>query len=444
MESANETWVKALGELQTQVSRANFNTWLKNSHGVSFQNGVFVVGTPSAFVAEWLTKRLHSLVKKTLTHVLDTETEVEFVVRGKTTPSPRKQLQSSLADGGTITRSRTDPLTARCTFDTFIVGSCNRLAYATALEIAENASSTFNPLYIYGSTGQGKTHLLQAIGHAARMNGREVLYTTAERFTDDFVLSVKQKRVEEFSARFRSLSLLLFDDIQFLASKRQTLQCFYHIFDELHQNGCQIALTGDSHPRDIHMLGEKLRSRIESGMVASIQPPEFETRLSFLETKGTEFDTPIPPDALGLLAEEVRGNMRQLEGALVYLTAHTRLTGDTISTQSVHNLLTSISSSNGDFRTILQAVSDSFDVSMEDLLSTKRDKKTAFARQVAMYILRTETGCSFSAIGHELGNRNHATVMHGYRKVSDEISENHKLARQIGRIHDLLSSEKQL
>ena len=405
---------------------------------------MFLVGTPSAFVAEWLTKRLHSLVKKTLTHVLGAETDVEFVVRGKTTPQKRQRLQSALADGGTSTKVRTESLTTRCTFDTFIVGSCNRLAYATALEIAENSSSTFNPLYIYSSTGQGKTHLLQAIGHAASMSGREVLYTTAERFTDDFVLSVKQKRVEEFSARFRTLSLLLFDDIQFLASKRQTLQCFYHIFDELHQNGCQIALTGDSHPRDIHMLGEKLRSRIESGMVASIQPPEFETRLSFLENKGAEFDYPIPPDALSLLAEEVRGNMRQLEGALVYLAAHTRLTGDTISTQSVHNLLTSISSSNGDCRTILQAVSDSFDVSLEDLLGKKRDKKTAFARQIVMYLLRTETGCSFSAIGRELGNRNHATILHGYKKVSEEISANHKLARQVGRIHDLLSSEKQL
>jgi len=444
LELANETWLKALGELQTQVSRANFNTWLRNSHGVSLQNGVFVVGTPSAFVAEWLTKRLHTLVKKTLTHVIGAETDVEFVVRGKATPSRRQQLQSAHADGGAITKVRGDSITTKCTFDTFVVGSCNRLAYATALEIAENVSSSFNPLYIFSNTGQGKTHLLQAIGHAARLSGREVLYTTAERFTDEFVLSVKQKRVEEFSSKFRTLSLLLFDDIQFLASKRQTLQCFYHIFDELHQNGCQIALTGDSHPRDIHLLGEKLRSRIESGMVAPIQPPEFETRLSFLEAKGAEFDVPIPSDALHLLAEEVRGNMRQLEGALVYLSAHTRLTGDTINAQSVHNLLTSISSSNGDCRTILQAVSDSFDVPLEDLLDKKRDKKTAFARQVAMYLIRTETGCSFSAIGREMGDRNHATIMHGYKKIADELPDNHKLARQMGRIRDKLATDKQL
>ena len=443
MESAHETWQKALGELQTQVSRVNYNTWLSNSHGVSCENGVFVVGTPSAFVAEWLTKRLRSLVKKTLTHVVGCDTEVEFIAHDRLRPQRRPQLQSALADGGVSTRARVEALNSRFTFDNFVVGSCNRLACATALEVAENSPSSFNPLYLYSGTGQGKTHLLQAIGHAARLSGREVLYMTAERFTDEFVLSVRQKRVEEFSSRFKSLSLLLFDDIQFLANKRQTLQCFYHIFDELHQKNCQIAVTGDRHPRDIQMLGEKLRSRLESGMVASIQPPECETRLCFLEARSAEADIVVPADALRLLAEEVRGNMRQLEGALVYLAAHARLTGDVISAQSVHNLLTSISST-GDSGAIVHEVADSFDVPMEQLLGKKRDRKTALARHVAMYLMRTETGCSLSEIGRQLGNRNHATVLHGYNRISEELTQNPKLSKQLARIRERLSQDKGL
>ncbi len=443
MESAHETWQKALGELQTQVSRANYNTWLRNSHGVSYDNGVFVVGTPSAFVAEWLTKRLRSLVKKTLTHVVGYDIEVEFIVRDKLLPQRRPQLQSALADGGVSTRARVETPNSRFTFDNFVVGSCNRLACATALEIAENSPSSFNPLYLYSGTGQGKTHLLQAIGHAARLSGREVLYMTAERFTDEFVLAVRQKRVEEFSSKFKTLSLLLFDDIQFLANKRQTLQCFYHIFDELHQKDCQIAVTGDRHPRDIQMLGEKLRSRLESGMVACIQPPERETRLCFLEARSAEADILVPADALRLLADEVRGNMRQLEGALVFLSAQARLTGDDINAQSVHNLLTSISST-GDSGAIIHEVVASFDVPLEQLLSKKRDRKTALARHVAMHLMRTETSCSFSEIGRQLGNRNHATVLHGYNRISVELTQDPKLRKQVARIRERLLQEKDL
>ena len=443
MESAHEIWQKALGELQTQVSRVNYNTWLRNSHGVSSDNGVFIVGTPSAFVAEWLTKRLRSLVKKTLAHVVGYDTEVEFVVRDKRPPQRRPQLQSALADGGVTTRARAEAPNSRFTFDNFVVGSCNRLACATALEIAENPPSSFNPLYLYSGTGQGKTHLLQAIGHTARLSGRQVLYITAERFTDEFVLAVRQKRVEEFSSKFKALSLLLFDDIQFLASKRQTLQCFYHIFDELHQKDCQIAVAGDRHPRDMHMLGDKLRSRLESGMVACIQPPECETRLCFLEARAAEADNCIPADALRILAQEVRGNMRQLEGALVYLAAQARLTGDDINAQSVHNLLTSISTT-GDSGAIVHEVADSFDVPMQELLGKKRDRKTALARHVAMYLMRTETSCSFSEIGRQLGNRDHATVLHGHNRISLELKQNPKLSKQVARIRERLSQEKGL
>lgn len=440
MESAHIIWQKALGELQTQVSRANYNTWLRNSQGISFEDGVFVVGTPSAFVAEWLTKRLQSLVKKTLANVTGTETQVEFRVHDGARPQGRTKPASAFADGGAVApASSAEQNGARCTFDDFVVGPCNRLAYATALEIAENPMSTFNPLYLYGGTGQGKTHLLQAIWHSAQRCSREVLYTTAERFTDDFVMAVKQKRVEDFHARFKSLSLLLFDDIQFLASKRQTQQCFYHIFDELHQRNCQIAVAGDHHPRDILLLSEKLRSRLESGMVACLQPPDIDSRMTFLQAKAAESDICLPPDALRLLAEEVRGNMRQLEGAIVYLSAQARISGEPVTAHSVHRLLTSLSTS-GDAKAIIHAVADTFDIPVEDLIGKKRDRRTALARHTAMYLLRKHTTSSFAEIGRELGNRNHATVLHGCNRIEQELAQNPRLDRQLSRIVSHLSA----
>ena len=441
MESTREIWQKALGELQTQISRANYNTWLRDSHGVSYDNGLFVVGTPSAFVAEWLTKRLHSLVRKTLTSVTGSETDVQFVVHDLTPAHHRPQLSSALADGGAVAPAPVETNNARFTFENFVVGACNRLAFATALETAENPLSTFNPLYLYGGTGQGKTHLLQAIAHSAQQHDREVLYITAERFTDEFVMAVKQKRVEEFHARFRTLALFLFDDIQFLANKRQTQQCFYHIFDDLHQRNCQIAVAGDHHPREMQLLAEKLRSRLESGMVACIQPPDLDSRVAFLEAKALESDIVVPPDALRLLAEEVRGNVRQLEGAIVYLSAQARITGDPISAQSVHRLLTNTSSS-GESKSIIHAVADVFDVPVEDLIGKRRDKKTSLARHAAMYLMRKVTSCSLSEIGRELGDRNHATVLHGYNKMLKEITANPRLERQLARVMEQLPSSR--
>ncbi len=443
MESAHDIWQKTLGELQTQVSRANFNTWLRNSQGISFDDGVFVVGTPSAFVAEWLTRRLHSLTRKTLSHVTGTDTQIEFCVSDGSHLRQPTLSSGAVADGGVVSPASIDHNHSRCTFDNFIVGSCNRLAYATALEIAENPLSTFNPLYIYGGTGQGKTHLLQAIARSAERSGRGVRYTTAERFTDEFVMAVKQKRVEEFHARFKALSLFLFDDLQFLAGKRQTQHCFYHVFDELHQRNCLIAVAGDHHPRDIQFLSEKLRSRLESGMVACIQPPDLDSRISFLRARAADSDIEVPADAVRLLAEEVRGNMRQLEGAIVYLSAQARISGDPITAQSVHRLLTSISTS-GAGKAIIHAVADLFDAPVDNLISKKRDKRTAFARHVAMYLMRKHTGSSFSEIGRELGNRNHATVLHGYNRIALELTRNPKLARQLSRISSQLPDSQDM
>lgn len=442
MESVKEIWERALGELQIQVSKANYVTWLKSSQGISCQENTFVVGVPNAFVAEWLSKRLHSLIRKTLAEIIGRDVDVQFTVHNQA------QIQGDLlhanqTDGGTSTKVKIGRFNPKYTFDNFVVGDCNRLAYAAALEVAENPGRTYNPLFIYSSIGQGKTHLLHAIGHRAISNGLQASYTSAERFTNEFVLAIKQRQVEEFRNKFKSIHILLFDDVQFIANKKQTQQCFFHIFNELYNNNGQIVITADCPPQDIALLSNKLKSRLKCGLTTSIEPPNFETRLSILRAKAEEMLTPISEEVLQLLAERIRENVRQLEGAVIYLTAQAKLTGRELIPQIVNRLLTSTSSKQG-IKAIMQTVLDYFNLSIEELMGKKRDRKTALARHIAMYLMREEGNYSFSEIGKELSNRNHATIIHGWEKIAKEISVNRKLRQQVLEIKEGINRNKAL
>jgi len=443
LESAREIWQRALGELQIQVSKANYCTWLKNSEGVSCQQDTFVVWVPSTFVAEWLTKRLHSLVRKTLAEITGRDIDVQFTVPN------HYQIQGDLVhanqtDGGTSTKVKIARFNPKYTFDSFIVGNCNRLAYAAALEIAENPAHTYNPFLIYGSTGQGKTHLLHAIGNKATSSGLQATYISADRFTNEFVLAVKQKRVEEFRNQFNSIQILLFDDIHFIANRKQTQQCFFHIFNELYNSNRQIAVTSGYPPEDMTLLSNRLKSRLECGLITSIEPPDFETRLSILRAKAEETKTSISNEVLQLLTERIKGNVRQLEGALTYLTAQAKLTGEELSPQKIDRLLTGITSKQGR-KMAIQAVADYFNLSIEDLVSRRRDRKTALARRAAIYLMRGERNCSFAEIGKELGNRSHIAIAYGHKKIVSEMEANPELKEHIMEIKrslDLAETQK--
>ena len=441
MESAKEIWERALGELQIQVSRANYTTWLSNSQGISYQDNIFVVGVPNIFVAEWLSQRLCSLVRNTLANIIDKDIDIQFVVHNQDQLQASSLAHANQTDGGTSSKVKRHKLNPRYTFDNFVVGDCNRLAYAAAAEVAENPGHIYNPLFIHSSTGQGKTHLLHAIGHIATSNGFPVAYISAEQFTSEFVLAVRQRQVEDFRGKFRNIHIFLFDDIQFLANKKQTMQCFFHIFNELYSNNHQIVITSDRSPKDMAMLSNKLRSRLEWGLVASIQPPDFETRLSILRAKAEATLTPRLEEALQIIAEKIYGNVRQIEGALAYLTAQAKLSGAEIRPQVVNKLLTGITN-NQDTRVIIQTVADYFDLPVEELTSKKRDRKVALARQIAMYLMREENNYSFTQIGKELGNRNHATVLHGYEKIASEMNINYKLHAQVLEIKEKLTLHK--
>ena len=439
LESAKEIWQSALGRLQIQVSKANYATWLGDSQGLSWHDNMFIVGVPNVFVAEWLSKRLYPLVRKTLVDITDKDVDVRFQVHN------REQLPTSAlagqTDGGTSSKATQYRFNPKYTFDDFVVSDSNRLAYAAAVEVAEDPGSGYNPLFIHSTTGQGKTHLLHAIGHLTTNNGLQAAYITAEQFANEFVLAVKQNQVDKFRSKFRNIHIFLFDDVHFLLDKKQTLQCFFYTFNDLYSNNKQIVITGDCAPQNMHPLSNKLKSRLQGGLVVDLQPPDFETRLNILRAKAQKMMLSELEGVLHIVAQKVCENVRQLEGALVYLTAQAKLSGAKITPETINNLLTSVTSKQ-DIKLLLRTVADYFSIPPEELISKKRDRKTTLARHVAVYLLREGYNCSLSEIGKELGGRNHATILHGYEKIANELNVNPHLSDEIGEIKGRLSSEQ--
>jgi chromosomal replication initiator protein len=439
LESAKDIWQSALGKLQIQISKANYTTWLRDSQGLNCHDNVFVVGVPNIFVAEWLSKRLYPLVRKTLVGITGRDLDVRFEVRNR--EQPQNSSLFAQTDGGTSSKATRYRFNPKYTFDNFVVSDSNRLAYAAAVEVAENPGASYNPLLIHSATGQGKTHLLHAIGHLTTNNGLQAAYVTAEQFANDFVLALREKQVDKFRSRFSNIHVFLFDDVHFLLDKRQTLQCFFHTFNELYGNNRQIVITGDCAPHNMYPLSSKLKSRLEGGLVVDLRPPDFETRLNILRAKAEKLMSSELEGVLSIVAEKVCENVRQLEGALVYLTAQARLSGAEITPQTVNKLLTGMTSKQ-DIKQLLGTVSDYFGIPVEELTNKRRDKKTAMARHVAIYLLREGYSCSLSEIGKELGNRNHATVLHGYEKIASALSTNQHLSDQVAEIRERLSPQR--
>jgi chromosomal replication initiator protein len=402
------------------------------------RDNVFVVGVPNVFVAEWLSKRLYPLVRKTLVDITGKDIDVRFEVYNREQPATSPLVAQT--DGGTSSKATHHRFNPKYTFDNFVVSDSNRLAYAAAVEVAENPGSSYNPLLIYSTTGQGKTHLLHAIGHLTTNNGLQAVYVTAEQFANDFVIAVREKQVDKFRSRFRNIHVFLFDDVHFLLDKKQTLQCFFHTFNELYSNNRQIVITGDCAPQNMDPLSNKLKSRLEGGLVVGLQPPDFETRLNILRAKAERPLTSELEGVLSIVAEKICENVRQLEGALVYLTAQAKLSGADITPQTVNKLLTSMTSKH-DIKQLLRTVSDYFGIPAEELTNRKRDKKTTLARHIAIYLLREGYSCSLSEIGKELGGRNHATILHGYEKIASALSTNPHLSDQIAEIRERLGSQ---
>ena len=432
--TAQETWEAALGELQVQVSKSNYRTWFQKTTGLSYGENQFIIGVPNTFVAEYLEKNQRSLIEKALIGLTSPDIQVAFHVNGKQKQSPDTSGAELTIQAAT--KSYSHSLNQKYVFESFIEGSCNRLAYAAALAVAHNPENSYNPLFIYGGVGLGKTHLLHAIGHVALSRHIPVICVSAEQFTNEFVTAVREKKTEEFRSKYRSAGMLLIDDIQFISGKEQTEESFFHTFNELHNANRQIVITSDRLPKSIPGLEAKLCSRFDCGLVADIQPPDFETRLAILQAKAAQREENINLDTLKLIAQKILPNIRELEGSLNRVVAFSKLLGAAPTIGIAARALEDIASKEPADNTItpgllLKATADSFQLTPADLTGPKRDKETILARRVAMYLARQETNHSLAQIGQELGGRDAAAVTVACKRIASDIDTTPFIKRKI-------------
>lgn len=435
--SAQQIWETVLGELQIQVNKPNYRTWLEKTVGLSYQDNQFVVGVPNTFVAEYLDKKQRSLIEKTLIGLTGRDIKVLFQVDSKHQDSPSNHS----------VREEPQPrFNPKYTFDSFITGSCNRLAYAAALGVAENPGHCYNPLFIYGGPGLGKTHLLHAIGHAALAKHIEVLYASSEQFTNEFIKAIQERKTEEFRNKYRSVDMLLIDDIHFITGKEQTEECFFHTFNELHNDNRQMVITSDCSPKAMSLgktkrrayvpVDERLCSRFEWGLIVDIQPPDFETRLAILQAKAKQRGQDVALDVLEFIAHRMERNIRELEGGLNRVIACAKLLRALITPELATQALEDIATKRPRAASItpaqvIEAAANCFQLTPLDLKSRKRDKETALARQIAMYLIKQELNCSLAQIGRELGGREPITVSSACKKIANTVNSNAYLHQKI-------------
>ncbi|MEK7537658.1 MAG: chromosomal replication initiator protein DnaA [Patescibacteria group bacterium] len=442
----DQLWQTALGELELLISKANYTTWFKNTFVAEASDAVVVVGVPNGFTKAWLETKYHPAILKALQNALHRPVgHIDYRVETRRAGVlPVATAQPAPQAAATANRATKSGLDDRYTFDTFVVGKGNELAHAAAKAVAEKPGRVYNPLFIYGGVGLGKTHLMQAIGHdaLAREPGRRVIYVTSEKFTNEFIQAVSHGGGEKFKTFYRGVDVLLIDDIQFLAGKEGTQEEFFHTFNALHQAKKQIVVTSDRPPKSIPALEARLVSRFEWGMIADIAQPDLETRVAILGAKCREKGVFLSSDILQYIATTVQSNVRELEGALNRLMAYAQLNHAVPTIESTKSLLKSLSqgAKRGGMtpKQLVAAVAQFFDVTIEDLLGISRKKELVEPRQIAMYLLREELHSSFPAIGHELGGRDHTTAMHACTKISLQLNEDDKLKQDVALIKQRL------
>ncbi len=449
---SKQLWEAVLGELELSLSKANFTTWFKNTFIDSYGDGKVVIGVPNAFTKTWLENKYHKEIAKAIQSATDDSvSEVRYAV---------KSVQSSAAPS--VDAARTVPaveqqtvhthderngfgLNARYTFDSFVVGKNNELAHAACQAVAQRPGEVYNPLFLYGGAGLGKTHLMQAIAHEVlrRWPDRRVVYVTCEKFTNEFIQAISGGEGERFKSFYRSADVLLIDDIQFLAGKEGTQEEFFHTFNALHQQNKQIVISSDRPPKAISALENRLVSRFEWGMIADISQPDFESRVAILKAKVREKSYSLSDDIVNAVASTVQSNVRELEGALNRIVAYHQLNNTAPSVESVKSILSSMSEQHKregaiTVKQILRTVAGFYDISIDDVLGSSRKKELVVPRQITMFLMREEAKCSYPTIGQELGGRDHTTAMHAYEKIKKAANEDEKIRQDISLIRQRL------
>lgn len=429
--TAESLWDEVAGRLKGALNEATFGSWFGSAEGIALSDDAFSLSVPNDFTREWIEGHFLGLIRAAVKDATGHERRINLTVRDEVTVAevvdgiavepPSHRAPEPAASGS---------MSLKYTFDLFVIGSSNRFAHAAALAVAEAPAQAYNPLFIYGGTGLGKTHLLQAVGQyvGAHGNGLTSRYVTSETFMNDFINSLRDKRIEGFKQRYRTYDVLLVDDVQFFEGKERIQEEFFHTFNSLYEAGRQIVISSDRPPKEIATLEERLRSRFEWGLITDIQPPDLETRIAILRKKEKTDRIHVPdPDVLTYVAERVTTNIRELEGALTRVVAFSSLTGRPMTVELAEDVLKDVFPQGQaveiSIRRIQETVSERFGMTVNELCSAKRSQAIAYPRQVAMYLSRALTDSSLPRIGKEFGGRDHTTVMHANAKIEGMIRE---------------------
>ena len=459
-----EAWQSAIGEIEISVGRGTYTTWLKSARLVTYEDGQFVIGVPNGYVKEWMENRMLGQLKKLLGDRMGRGVDISFVLvtqnafsQSDTNPANilttnNTQVQQipnrNAAVGQTDTTGSTprqpamqgDGLNPRYTFESFVVGSGNRMAHAAAMSVAEQPADRYNPLFLYGGSGLGKTHLLHAIGHASRERGLITFYVTSETFMNELIASIRSQSTETFRNKYRYVDLLLMDDVQFIAGKESTQEEFFHTFNTLYSANKQIVVTSDRPPKMMVTLEERLRSRFEWGLMTDIAPPDLETRIAILQQKAAQRNATLPADVIEFVAKQVQSNVRELEGALTRLLATADMTKRALTVQFARDTLVDMVGRRAHITPsqVIETISKYYNISLQELVSASRNKELVLPRQVAMYLIRQETDASLPEIGGLLGGRDHTTVIHGIERVKERLESEDQLRRDVMSVREQL------
>ncbi|ALC83203.1 MULTISPECIES: chromosomal replication initiator protein DnaA [Bacillus] len=446
MENISELWNKALEKIEGKLSKPSFETWMKSTKAHSLQGDTMTITAPNEFARDWLNSRYLGLVAETIFDLTGEELAIKFVI-------PQNQEEQNIAPKAPIKNMPKDDeqsefpqnmLNTKYTFDTFVIGSGNRFAHAASLAVAEAPAKAYNPLFIYGGVGLGKTHLMHAIGHYVLDHNpsAKVVYLSSEKFTNEFINSIRDNKAVDFRNRYRNVDVLLIDDIQFLAGKEQTQEEFFHTFNALHDESKQIVISSDRPPKEIPTLEDRLRSRFEWGLITDITPPDLETRIAILRKKAKAEGLDIPNEVMLYIANQIDSNIRELEGALIRVVAYSSLINKDINADLAAEALKDIIPSSKPkvitIKDIQRIVGQQFNIKFEDFKAKKRTKSVAFPRQIAMYLSREMTDSSLPKIGEEFGGRDHTTVIHAHEKISKLLSNDELLQQQVKEIREQL------
>ncbi len=448
MDDATTLWNACLSDIESQVTKANFTTWFKYTSICKIEDGIVCVGVPNEFVKEWMFNKYQKMILKSIVDRLDNIRGVDFIISRRTSSTetkPEPLVSSSIKTPELpfkdIYINRDDNLNPRYTFDRFIVGPFNELAYAAAQAIIKRPQQAYNPLFIYGGSGLGKTHLIQAVGNEIKhlFPSKQVLYTTLEKFSNDYVLSVQNNRQQQFRDKYRKYDVLIIDDIQFVSTKQSTQNELFHLFNTLYEQGKHIIFSSDKHPNHIIGIEDRLKTRFNAGMTIDIQEPDMESRLAIAREKSGQMSIPIPEETLSYIASSITGSIRELEGVLNVVEMHSEIKQKPVGITEVKILIKNSIKPKKivSIDTVVKSVSDYYNLDEQMIYEKTRRKEIVRARQIIMFVLREDFNESYPAIGAKLGGKDHTTVIHSYEKVKHDLATDPHLMKELDDIRIL-------